>query len=270
MGTLALLAPLFASAAAYMKFDGVEGESTKAATATLQIGTAQTQTSGEKGGTEDINIGVGELQESRAGDPDRPVVVGTVPNPNASIEPDEIDARAAAGATASGTKKGNVEYEWKVEEGEKGAPNPGVEPDEIDVADDDEPITPDFGILLGGGPPAGGDDGEEAAESRAAIAEILMEGMQEAGAPTESISLNYEKIKAKVVQPVKLFGFIPLSADATIEIDAEQNVKVQFPWWAAFATGKDGETLGQKVFTALSNVLKTKHDTIKNSIGNIR
>lgn len=36
----------------------------------------------EKGGTEDINIGVGELQESPGGDPDHPVIAGSVPNPS--------------------------------------------------------------------------------------------------------------------------------------------------------------------------------------------
>jgi hypothetical protein len=45
-------------------------------------------------------------------------------------------------------QKGNVEYEWKVEEGETA---PAVEVDDIDYEDGDEPLTPDFSILLGGG-----------------------------------------------------------------------------------------------------------------------
>ncbi len=233
----------------YLKLDGVKGESAAAATTTS--GTVQTRPSGASGGTEDMNIGIGELQETRT----------------TGVEPDEIDANASAagatgGSSGSGTTKGNVEYEWKVEEGEKGVP--GVEPDEIDAAADGEPLTPDFSILLGSG---SGDAAEREAD---AVADILMQGMQEAGAPAESISLNYEKIKAKVAQPAKLFGLIPIVLAAEVEIDAASQVKVKFPWWAFLASGKDGDSLGERVFTALSNVLKTKHDTIKNAIGNIR
>ncbi|OGY46532.1 MAG: hypothetical protein A3A24_03795 [Candidatus Buchananbacteria bacterium RIFCSPLOWO2_01_FULL_46_12] len=198
------------------------------------------------------------------------------------------------------TKKGNVEYTWKVEEGES-APPPGVEPDEIDSKfnDDDPPeagylkigdikgetqenttagIEPDeidvaidddspesnFAILLS----SSGDDASE--ESRQQVAEILKEGLAEADVPTEQISLNYEKITTTHHQPVKLFGLIPVKAKATVEIDVQENIKVKFPWWAVFAAGKNSDSLGQKVFTTLSNILKTKHDTIKNAINNVR
>lgn len=55
----------------------------------------------EKGGTEDINIGVGELQEARAND------------------------RLRTAGPKDGAKGGNVEFEWKVEEGESAPPAPG-------------------------------------------------------------------------------------------------------------------------------------------------
>jgi len=257
----------------YLKLGGVEGESSVESTATLEVQSTRTQASttqkdtatspttdsgtvksqpstdtgnntnwdfggddsigakksastsaesGEKGGTADINIGIGEAK-----------------------------------------KKGNVEFEWKVEEGESA---PAIEPDEIDVADDGEPLTPDMAVLLGGG----SDDEAEAEANRAEVAQILFEGMQEAGAPVESVSMNFEKIKTKVVQEVKLFGIIPVTTTADVEIDAQSKVKVKFPWWAALASGKDGDGLGKAVFSTLSTILKTKHDTVKNSIGNIR
>lgn len=159
--------------------------------------------------------------------------------------------------------KGKVETGWKVEEGEKAAV-PGVEPDEIDVNVDPEPVTPDFSILLGGG------GTESSAEGEAKVAEILLQGMQEADMPAEQVSLNYGKIKTKIAQPLKLFGFIPVSVSAEVEIDVDRNVKVRFPWWSFLATGKDEAGLGSRVFTAVSNVLKTKHDTVKNSINNVR
>ncbi|MBI2048674.1 MAG: hypothetical protein HYT30_01990 [Parcubacteria group bacterium] len=107
--------------------------------------------------------------------------------------------------------------------------------------------------------------------ARAAVADILLKGAQEEGAPVESLSLNFTKIEMKLHnQDAKLFGFIPVSIPATAEMDASQIVKVKFPWWVMLTTGTDADGLGDGIFTALSNVLKTKHDTIKNSIGNIR
>lgn len=173
--------------------------------------------------------------------------------------------QAAASGTSSGTSKGgNVEYEWKVEEGEKA---PGIEPDDIDSADDGEPLTPDFSILLGGG---GSGDDEERAEGLERARQVLEVNAKASEQAIESISMNFEKITTRYRQSVKLFGFIPMTAMATVEIDAEQNVKVKFPWWGFLASGKDNENVGQKVFSAISNVLKTKHDTVKNAIGNIR
>src|SRR3989344_4675203 len=179
------------------------------------------------------------------------------------VEPDEIDV------ADDGEQEGRTDALMEIDtiKGED-AEGTSIEPDEIDANDNGEPITPNFSILLGGG---SGDDADDVPEeNRAEVAEILLEGMQADGMPTESVSLNFGKIKTTVKQTVKLFGFIPIAATATVEIDAEQQVKVKFPWWAFLASGKNKESLGQQVFTALSNVLKTKHDTIKNSINNVR
>lgn len=169
-------------------------------------------------------------------------------------------------------KKGNVEVNWKVEEGEKNTV-PGVEPDEIDVAGDDEPITPDFGILLGGG--SDDDDAESNApaateEGRAEVAKIILADLKASGVPVQSVLINTEKVETKVEHRVKLFAIIPIDTTATVEIDADEKVKVKFPWWSFLASGKDKKGVGERTFTAISNVLKTKHDTVKNSIGNIR
>lgn len=178
------------------------------------------------------------------------------------IEPDEIDAQAdpqeasgdyffKLGGVEGETTKGNV---------------PGVEPDEIDVAADPQPLTPDFGVLLGGGDA----DDRPSEENLMEAADILLAGMKEQGAPAETMSLNYEKIKTTARQSVKLFGFIPMTVVATVEVDAQGGVEVAYPWWAFLATGKDADSLGTRIVTALSNVLKTKHDVLKNAIGNVR
>lgn len=60
--------------------------------------TVTTKESDEKGGTQDINIGVGEMHDGSDGDPDQPVVTGQVKNTdeataNTGVEPDEIDVK---------------------------------------------------------------------------------------------------------------------------------------------------------------------------------
>lgn len=225
----------------YLKLGGVEGETTSApapATRTVE-----------------------PLRAETAGTPDEPgsaAVTGTV-----TTAPQEasVDAFLKIDGVEGEAKKGNVEMQWKVEEGEKAAEAPGV----TDVAPDAQPLTPDFSILLGGG----SDEDEEAQEGRAAAAEILLQGMQEAGAPAEQVSLNYEKIKTKLRQDLKLFGLIPVRASVEVEVDAEERVTVRFPWWAFLASGKQAD-LGERVFATLSDVLKTRHDAVKNAIGNVR
>lgn len=159
-------------------------------------------------------------------------------------------------------KKGNVEYEWKVEEGESATK--GIEPDEIDVMADGEPLTPDFGILLGG------EESEERTQGLLRAQAVLLENAKASDQAIESVSLNYEKISTRVKHEVRVFGFIPATVEATVDIDAEQNVKVTFPWWTFLATGKNSDEIGDRVFATISNVLKTKHDTVKNSINNVR
>lgn len=215
----------------------------------------------------------------------------------AGIEPDEIDVRAAASSAAArmedkdvqrkegepvrGIEPDEIDVADEPQEASTDAflkikdipsastETPGVEPDEIDVAADPEPLTPDFGILLGEG---GSDDEEEelTEEQRIAAAQVLLEGMQEQGAPAETISLNVEKIETTARQQVRLFGFIPMTVNATVEINAEGKTSVSYPWWAFLAGGKDGDALGAEVLSALTTVMKAKHDTLMNAIGNVR
>ena len=153
-------------------------------------------------------------------------------------------------------------------------PQEGIEPDEIDYVGDDEPqpLTPDFSILLGGGTEGGPkDDGVVVlgAEVQAEVSEILKTGMAEADRPVEDVAFQYGKIIVKLEQELSLFGVIHVTPVVTVEVNADGRVKVRYPWWAFLASGKD-DTLGEKIFSTLSNVLKTKHDTVKNSISNVR
>jgi hypothetical protein len=173
---------------------------------------------------------------------------GTVTAPTPPPQEASVDYLIKIPPIDGETEKGNVEMEWKVEEGTKAAV-PGIEPDDIDVAVDPEPITPDFSILLGGG------DSEAERSTRSKIAEILLSGAKEEGAPVEQVSLNFEKITTTTRKPVKLLGFIPMTVSATVEVDAKGEVKVRFPWWAFLTAGKDEKRLGEETLETLRSVL---------------
>jgi len=239
---LAPFVPAQAAADYYLKIDGVEGETKTSAAPTR----AETGTSREEG-----SVTTSPTTET-----------GSVAAPATDPQEASLDAFIKIdGVEGESEKKGNVEVQWKVEEGESA--RPGSEG--LEIAAEAEALTPDFSILLGGG----SDDDESAREARSRVADILLQGMQEGDMSAEQVSMNFEKITTRVRQGLKLFGLIPVSALATVEIDAEERVTVKFPWWAFLASGKDA-SLGERVFTTLSNVLTAKHDTVKNAINNVR
>lgn len=116
----------------------------------------------------------------------------------------------------------------------------------------------------------------------------------------ESVAFEEEKVVVEVASRGKLFWVIPVSFTQTIEVDSRpdvvlaERVKVRMPWYSflvakddaargiAVATtesmGKDHEkwtdissvSLRARLFGTVADVLKTKHDTAKNSVGNVR
>lgn len=170
------------------------------------------------------------------------------------VEPDEIDNKMTDEEAAK--KKGNVDYNWKVEEGES------MEEDDdgpTAVTTKAEATMPDFSILLGGG------DSDEAQEARNKAAELLLATMQENGGdrPVESLSLNFTKIEMKVHDDAKLFGFIPVSIPATVTIDKENKVSVKFPWWSFLVGGKDEEEVGHESANYIGAALIELRDAMK-------
>ena len=299
--------------------------------------TTTTKESGEKGGTEDINIGVGE----------------------SSAGPALLEIDTIRGESPDDEKKGNVEINWKVEEGQKLVPVfleiGGIDGEATAAQANDRLVNagPSTGWPAGGVYVASGDVNGLTTEQKQAFlatvktwAEVKSEQdlqnfavgvmMQEAQ-PAESLSLNYEKIKFTYNMPAKWLGIIPASYKAEVSIDKGDNenwdfgrVKVKFPWYSflmrkgtsmkeltqvlqqeaeakkkgnvefewkveegqkgaeaeaeitadtsASEAGKDHKdeieilswSFGARAMQTISNVLKTKHDTVKNSIGNIR
>ena len=210
----------------FLKFPPINGESKE---------------SGEKGGTEDINIGIGELQE---GKPKAIVIVGSKVRALSQEHINEIKNVAPKSAAEVKT--------------------------EADLA------------LFAAA---------TAADDR----------------PTEEVAFYYGKIVVKYEAQGKLFGFLSHAFTETVTLDMDADglarVKVKLPWYSfvlspavsvkemetettqadeghkkwieilSVGVGASIETQAAahaQAFTSLSNVLKTKHDTAKNSIGNIR
>lgn len=109
-----------------------------------------------------------------------------------------------------------------------------------------------------------------------------------------SVEITEDAVDIDYAAPVKLFGFIPMTALVHISA-ADERVKVKFPWYRFFLRSdytniaREAEGVFQnnqtdleflktqgtdayqfRIFELLSNVLKTKHDTVKNSISNVR
>lgn len=226
----------------------------------------------------------------------------------ASIEPDEIDiklgeAEAAGGVfikfddvpgEASGgvnVASGDVDGDGRASIGEQ--IQDAIKVDGVTVRGwDPEKKKAILGIV-----PAN----PEALKSEKELA-LFAASIADADPQMEQISLNYTKIEIRYNSSGKLFGIIPIVLTQTVAAELDQEtglpvVSVTLPWYAFLASkdvspkeieeeaakGTDkhkgtieidsfswGHTQMGSMAMSLSNILKTKHDTAKNAIGNVR
>ena len=245
----------------------------------------------------EIEIGKGEVFEkvfsAETPLPGIYLELGTIKGESEEKQMDSDDDATINSSEAELETSGNVEYEWKVEEGEK-----ANKPKEIIVV----------GGKVRGWDPKTKEEIVSVAPSTATevvtdedLALFVTAGTLKTEM-VEEVSINYKKIKVSAGIPAKLFGLVPTSISTTlvIERDAESNsygrVKVQFPWWhiltaklvseqtvqslyeeevkkSGSSVTVDLENLQQEMaqqFQTLSNVMKTMHDTAKSIIQNIR
>jgi hypothetical protein len=160
---------------------------------------AQEGESGEKGGTEDINIGVGELQE---GDPDRPVIQGNVPG----------------GTEAQVQQYNETDIEF--------------------LAELVNPVAVSAVEVRGWNP----EKKQEFLRTVKAHAEVQSEqdlqnfatGILLQDENVQEVRVEQESTQVAYLMPAKLFGFISGTLAAKSTVDAEGRVKVQFPWYRVF------------------------------------
>ena len=135
---------------------------------------------------------------------------------------------------------------------------------------------------------------------------VYIEALTLSDAAIKGITLREGVAEIATSEPGKLFGFIPVSMSSNVAVDFNLkdttadpvDVNVKLPWWSMFVkksfsssalekelhTGLSGG-IWQKVDNSdmpvsasmvartlgfVSNVLKTKHDTAKNSVSNVR
>jgi len=160
--------------------------------------------------------------------------------------------------------------------GESAGRDKGGKDDDIDEIDDrGSRRATNFGILLGGDDSEESDDGkddssDEKLRGLERAQQVLTEKARAADRAIEQISLNFEKITARVKKEVQLFGLVSVTTTADVEIDENEEVHVRYPWWTFLATEKDEETLGLRIKAVLSDVVKAEENTLRDLIQGTR
>lgn len=125
--------------------------------------------------------------------------------------------------------------------------------------------------------------------------EAVIKKISEKDENISAAEVSEENVKVEYRRQAKLFGFIPVNYGHLVSLDRTGKLTGKKPWWLAFAKDdadtfmsemqalfqhnqtnldflkiKDLIDSQSQAFQTLSNVLKTKHDTVKNSINNVR
>lgn len=293
-------APAYAASDYLLKLDGVKGEVTtttaEPSRATTEV-KAETNTAGTAtikttptSGDPDFDL---KAVSSTTGDPDFDLKKKTEVT-QGSVGDVDRDSKAEEKPIAPGTtvrsdddsdgmqKGGKVEHEWKVEEGESVAVS---------------------AVEVRGWDPA---KKQEFLAAKKSFAEIKSQqdlqnfarGVLLEDENIKDVQFNPKEIQVEYKATGKLLGLIPMSFTERViasgEDGADVDIKVKLPWYgfllspdvdpeeiAKAAKDKHKETIeinswswgasnAGALFTSISNVLKTKHDTVKNSVNNVR
>lgn len=183
-------------------------------------------------------------------------------------------------------EKGNVEYGWKVEEGEKNTEDSefkgGIRVSTGDVNGLTEEEKRDF--LLSVKAYAEVKSGQDL--------ENFARGILLSDSNFEDVEVEEDKVKISYRMPAKLFGIFNSKIGVETEIDSQSRVKVKYPWFGfiykKLVSSSDIESdvsqelsgvsiessmsveARAQILEKLSLTLKTRHDIAKNSVSNIR
>lgn len=225
--------------------------------------------SGEKGGTTDMNIGIGELQEMNKADLIDSLATEPIETRAVFVKYGDIKGESDDEATDSGVNEIGMD---------DGSATAAKKPKEIVVVGSRvrgwDPVKKEEIIGIAPTDP-------EAVSSAEDLALFLTAGI-DADARIEEVTFNYEKIQFDYDTQVKLLGMFAVPVKASYEMDMEGDpedlgrIKVQMPWWHVFgrktvrphdfltaAAGlpddENENTRAARLFQTISNTLKASH-----------
>lgn len=246
--------------------------------------------SGEKGGTADINIGVGEHHETEASDDGHKDWINllSVSHSSDAAETnkaellDEIETNSDGGLRSSGyVKLGDIKGE------STDAGHTSKKPKEIVVvgskvrADDVPQLTlPEVGDEVASdsffdiwvesaGQKKGTVDSFFDISTDVSDEDLHLQAVSVAQSDknVKEVSVNDDGVQVDYDEEVKLFGLIPLHTTKVIEVNTNavahtDRVKVRFPWWHVFATkDTDSAELSAQIEGDLSAKIPEATDT---------
>jgi type VI protein secretion system component Hcp len=203
--------------------------------------------SGEKAGTEDINIGVGELEK-----------------PPTSSRSGFMKLGDIKGESSDSSKKGNIEYTWKVEERGK-----AEKPKEIVVvgSKNTDKSSPKLTLANCDGTHFVCEPSD--VETEDDLLEYAERHVNEGS--VRKIKFDDSRLSVEYSQPVSLFGFIKINMKETTSVNLGEDefgrVKVKFPWWHVLTKKTNSiNDSEERVREAISN-LDMKWDNVDNKSG---
>jgi len=209
--------------------------------------------SGEKGGTEDINIGIGEMREAgKAGEEITTDEYGrAVPDSffDIFIELGDADARAAIDAFIKAGEmtgedddeadesdgSGNVRF-GDGESGARPSLTASTQKEIVVVGSKVRKALEDLNVEIRGWDPIkkevtiGPDNIDDGGDFLDLVGAMVAKDEH-----IEEVSFNFQKIRIEYEQPAKLFGLLNITMNATVEIDEAEKVNVKFPWYRILA-----------------------------------
>ncbi len=128
-----------------------------------------------------------------------------------------------------------------------------------------------------------------------AIIEARIKAVTDKDENIVSAEVDTDKVEVQYRRPAKLFGFIPVAYYHAFTVDGKGNIAQGHPWWLIFATG-DADVFGADVdhifqhnqsdlrwikaptelelqtqrFSALTDILKTRHDASQQAVSDLK
>lgn len=216
--------------------------------------------SGEKGGTEDINIGVGELQEATDTEHKDWIIIESMSSPIQKSELVDEILDIEEEAESSKSKPREIVVVGSKVRDEQVAQVDSFFDIWID-AGEDRNAAPDsfFDIFIDAGEERSAPDSFFDIFVDVSDEDVQLQAISVAQADenVEEVDVTQESVRVDHRETLRLFGIIPIETSRSIIVqtdpEATDRVKVQFPWWSFLATSDtDSVALAEEIERGLA------------------